>query len=288
MIARKPCDFEGMSATELNGFLHQGVDGRPGPIWSVAPPLVLDRNVFMRGILTNLLRDAGAANVVATATAEAAENALKDRHPSVLISDWSADSKPEEDRLRLVRRIRESEFAPYRDIPVVFVSPPRTRREVERARDAGVNEFLVTPIAPITLQQRLRSLDARPRNFIGSPRFVGPDRRRRNLRETGRSLKRTADVESGLTTPMSAARAAAVALAHETRLTGDQLSIRVGRSLQRFLSWAADYTPVEAEVVDMHRATLAQLSDMAANGDALREPVVFGLEQVVAKRMGHG
>ena len=69
-------------------------------------------------------------------------------------------------------------------------------------------------------------------------------------------------------------------------MTGDRLAIRVGRSLQRFLTTVSDYTPVEAEVVAMHRAALAQLVRMVEDGNPLREPVVTGLEQVVAKRMG--
>jgi CheY-like chemotaxis protein len=277
-----------MGATQLDNFANRDTDERPGFAWTVSPPLVLDSNVFMRGIITNLLRDAGAPDVIATSRASAALDVLKDREPSVLISDWALRGTPGEDRIKLVRKIRETEYATYRNIPVVFVSPPRSRREVETARDAGVDEFLVTPIAPITLRQRLDTLESSPRSFIESPRFAGPDRRRRPIIDAGPSLKRIADVEDGRTSPMKAARAAAVALSHETRLTGDALCIRVGRSLQRFLSWATEYTPVEAEVVDMHRATLAQLSRMAAAGDPLREPVVQGLEQVVAKRMSHG
>ena len=38
----------------------------------------------------------------------------------------------------------------------------------------------------------------------------------------------------------------------------------------------------------MHRAALAQLVRMVEDGNPLREPVVTGLEQVVAKRMGRG
>lgn len=259
---------------------------RHAALWQrCGAPLVLQPNRYLRNIIFALLRGAGARDVLLAQHAESAMATLSERRPSVILMDWDQHADPDEDRLRLLRRIRETDGAPFRETPIIVVTPPRTRLEIERARDAGVTEFLVTPLAPVTLQERLHSLDRQPRHFIQSSRFSGPDRRRRPRHAAGPSLKRTADVEAGLTTPMQAARAAAVALAHETRLSGDPLAIRVGRSLQRFIACVRDYTEVEAEVVDMHRAALAQLTRMAEDGNPLREPVVTGLEQVVEKRM---
>ena len=248
-------------------------------------PLLLESNGFLRNLLLGLLRETGADDVMVAKRGDVAMAQIAERTPSVLIADWHDHDDPAEDRLKLVRTIREAQSAPYRRTPIIFISQPRSRREVERARDAGVSEFLITPIATQTLQERLRSLDLKPRDFISAARFAGPDRRRRLRKAHGPAYKRVADVAAGLTTPIAAARAAAVALAHETLLTGDRLAIRVGRSLQRFITSIADYTPVEAEVVEMHRAALAQLVRMAEDGNPLREPVVAGLEQVVAKRL---
>ncbi len=249
-------------------------------------PLLLESNGFLRNLLIGLLRDAGANDVMLAKRGNAVIEQISERTPSVIIADWHNHDDPNEDRLKLVRAIRETENAAFQATPIVFISPPRSRREIERARDAGVSEFLITPIAPVTLQDRLRSLDTSPRPFVAAARFTGPDRRRRPRRAHGPAYKRTADVEADLTTPMAAARAAAIALVNETQLTGDRLAMRVGRSLQRFLTTISDYTPAEAEVVEMHRAALAQLVRMAEDGNPLREPVVTGLEQVVAKRMG--
>ena len=248
-------------------------------------PLLLQSNQFLRSILIGMLRDSGTNDIIVTRCADSAVTAMGQRVPSVLVTDWNDTDDPQEDRLRMIRRIRESETAEYRRTPIILISQPRPRREIEQARDAGATEFIITPIAPITLQQRLRAVHEQPRGFIQSPRFNGPDRRRRPRNAMGPSYKRMADVTAGLTTPMAAARAAALALVQETRLSGDPLAIRVGRSLQRFIANLAEYTSVEAEVADMHRAALAQLTRMAEDGNPLREPVVTGLEQVVDKRM---
>lgn len=248
-------------------------------------PLLLQSNPFLRSILISLMREAGSQDVLVARCADSALTVMDQSLPSMIVADWNDQEEASEDRLRLVRRIRESESALYRRTPIIMVSQPRSRREIEMARDVGVTEFIITPIAPITLQTRIRSLYDMPREFVASPRFNGPDRRRRKRHAAGPSYKRTADVDAGLTTPMAAARAAAVALVNETQLSGDPLAVRVGRSLQRFISHIRDYTSVEAEVANMHRAALAQLTRMAEDGNPLREPVVTGLEQVVDKRM---
>lgn len=274
----------------MNAAAHDilGVDATlrdPAPFQSSGRPLLLQSNQFLRSILISLLREAGSPEVMVARCAESAVTVLEQQLPSMIVADWNDQTELTEDRLRLIRRIRESDGAQYRRTPIIMISRPRPRRDIEQARDAGVTEFIVTPIAPVTLQDRIRALREKPRDFVQSPRFNGPDRRRRKHYAAGPSYKRTADVEAGLTTPMAAARAAAVALVNETQLSGDPLAVRVGRSLQRFIAHIDDYTSVEAEVANMHRATLAQLTRMAEDGNPLREPVVTGLEQVVDKRM---
>ncbi|WP_339742709.1 response regulator [uncultured Maricaulis sp.] len=253
--------------------------------WGRQPALVLHSNSFMRNLVIGLLRDAGVRDILVATQAGAALRLMQESAPALVVADWSDHSDATEDRVKLLQRIRTSGHSEYRDTPIILLSSPRSRPEIERARDAGASEFLITPLAPITMINRLKSMRAQPRTFIEASRFTGPDRRRRPRPKMGPSLKRVVDVETGRTTSMAAARSAAVALAHETKLTGDPLAIRVGRSLQRFIASLSSYTPVEAEVVEMHRAALAQLVRMAEAGNPLRDPVVSGLEQIVTQRL---
>ncbi len=253
--------------------------------WGRQPALVLHSNSFMRNLVVGLLRDTGVRDILLAAEADAALRLMQESAPAVLVADWTDQDDAAEDRVKLLQRIRTSGHSGYRDTPIILLSSPRPRPDIERARDAGANEFLITPLAPITMINRLKSLQTQPRAFIEASRFTGPDRRRRPRRKMGPSLKRIVDVEAGLTTPMAAARSASLALAHETKLSGDPLAIRVGRSLQRFIASLTNYTEIEAEVVEMHRAALAQLVRMADAGNPLRDPVVSGLEQIVARRL---
>ena len=240
----------------------------------------------MRNLTAGMLRESGVKTVLNARSEQDAMTLLQHCNPGLIVTEWSDAFQPG-GRLSMVRQIRETERAPWRDAPIFLLSPPRGRRDVERARDAGVTEFLVRPLAPITMMERIAATIEGPRQIIREARFSGPDRRRRPLREeSGVPFKRMRDVEDGRTTPMAAARAAADAVAYETILSGDKLAMRVGRSLRAYTSAMDAYGESEMEIVEMHRAALAQLSRMADNGDPLREPVVSGLEQVVARRLG--
>jgi two-component system chemotaxis response regulator CheY len=251
-----------------------------------APPLVLESNGYMRNLLATLLRDAGAQNVLTVSDVSSALDTMRQQTPGLVLADWSYDADPREDRIKFVRRMRAASRAAYHSTPVILLSPARGRSEIEQARDAGVTEFLIKPIAPTTLVERLRFMEKNMRPFVQSPRFSGPDRRRR-ANGNQSNFKRRVDVSEGQASAMQAAHAASIAVARDTLQSGDPLAVRVGKSLQRFIAQVSDYTAAEEEVVDMHRAALARLAQMIDDGNPLRHPVVEGLERVVAKRMHH-
>jgi two-component system chemotaxis response regulator CheY len=47
------------------------------------------------------------------------------------------------------------------------------------ARDAGATEILAKPCTPKAIYARLAAIVERPRPFVKSPSYAGPDRRRR-------------------------------------------------------------------------------------------------------------
>ena len=54
-----------------------------------------------------------------------------------------------------------------------------SRLRVEKARDAGITEFLVKPFTSEDLYKRVHQIIEKPRQFVESDGFFGPDRRRR-------------------------------------------------------------------------------------------------------------
>jgi DNA-binding response OmpR family regulator len=66
------------------------------------------------------------------------------------------------------------------------------RARIEAARDAGVTEFLAKPITVQSLLDRLIKIVERPRPFVRSEAYFGPDRRRRRS-ESGAAPRRRRD-----------------------------------------------------------------------------------------------
>ncbi len=87
--------------------------------------------------------------------------------------------------VKLAEAIRRHPESPNPALPIIVVSTPMTPYEVSGLRDAGVTEMLVHPITVKALATRMESAVLRPRPFVRSARFVGPDRRRKAARPPG-------------------------------------------------------------------------------------------------------
>jgi len=62
-------------------------------------------------------------------------------------------------------------------IPIFMLQSHAKRRQIEKARDSGVTDFLTTPVSPKTVAAKLRVAMKNPRPFIVAQEFFGPDRR---------------------------------------------------------------------------------------------------------------
>ena len=82
------------------------------------------------------------------------------------------------DGLELTKLIRGNE-SNNRYAPIIMITAFSEIARVTLARDAGVNEILVKPIAATTLFTRIRAVIERPRLFVEAESYFGPDRRRR-------------------------------------------------------------------------------------------------------------
>ena len=81
--------------------------------------------------------------------------------------------------VEFTRMVRTNEDSPNHFLPIIMITGHSERSRVNAARDAGVNEFLVKPVTAKGLMERLSLIVNRPRNFVKSKQYFGPDRRRR-------------------------------------------------------------------------------------------------------------
>ncbi|MEO1038689.1 MAG: response regulator [Pseudomonadota bacterium] len=247
--------------------------------WRACSLIVFDESAFTRRLVVSILRHAGAKSIeTATSQTEALEKIVRARNP-ILIADWRENTTT---GYQIVTALRAMPGA-LRTTPALLLTGRSNMPDVMAARDAGATEYLLRPLAPQTLMERLDAVLKAPRSFIETESFKGPDRRRARTNPAF-AHKRGVDVEAGLTTPVEAIRAQADALSFDMMRRGDLLAARVGRSLRRSMEGVEEITPRIDEVVRLHRATLGQLKTLHAAPAETRAEVVNGLERVAARQ----
>lgn len=100
----------------------------------------------------------------------------------IVITDWLMPDGSGED---LVRWIRGHDKDVVRFMPIIVTSGYTTERVTNKCRDLGVNETLVKPVSGTSLASRICSVIAKPRIFVESRDYFGPDRRRQESTYTG-------------------------------------------------------------------------------------------------------
>jgi CheY-like chemotaxis protein len=95
------------------------------------------------------------------------------------------------DGLGLLRWVRRHQESPARFVPFIMVTGYADRAKVEQARDMGATEVLAKPFSVQTLAERLSQVIDRPRQFVHTFDYFGPDRRRGVQPVSGHGERRT-------------------------------------------------------------------------------------------------
>lgn len=152
--------------------------------------LVIDRNQHMRELLVGILRAFGAKEVRTSSTYTDAKEAINAKPPEIMFTSWKLDPTNGVD---LTREIRWSDKEALRFIPVIMVSGHGEEKKVLQAREAGITEFVVKPYAAATILSRMHAVTMKPRRFVKTETFFGPDRRRTTAFEYSGDERRSGD-----------------------------------------------------------------------------------------------
>ncbi len=147
--------------------------------------LIVDDNGHMRALLKRMLVTRGARDATEAMDGHNAMEMLASQEFDLVLLDL--DMKPM-NGIEFTRLVRQG-FANNR-VPIIMISGHTGLDDVRSARDAGVNEFLVKPVTPKNLFGRITEVFARPRPFVSSPAYVGPERRRRQAAGTDPKRRR--------------------------------------------------------------------------------------------------
>ena len=137
--------------------------------------LLIDDNPHMRTIASAVLKSAGIRKVLEAADGGAGLQMLREHAIDLVIVDYKMFPLDGVEFTRLVRNSPDS-ANPY--LPIIMMTGHSGKERVYEARDAGVTEFLVKPITAKAVLDRIHSVIWKPRPFVKTEGYFGPDRRR--------------------------------------------------------------------------------------------------------------
>lgn len=136
--------------------------------------LVAHPNHQLAEYIWHFLRDKGAANVQVAHHSKSVLPRLASLDFTHMIIGYALDDIGGPDFARLVRML-DSKTA---EAPIIMVLTNPSVQKVLECRDAGVNEVIITPLTGNQIHRRLHHIISRPKRFIRSDSYIGPERRR--------------------------------------------------------------------------------------------------------------
>lgn len=153
--------------------------------------LLVEDNQPMLDLAKSLLETFGIGQVFTAKDGEEGFAIFCRENTDIVVADWMM--KPM-DGITLARRIRNDPASPNKFVPFILMTGFSEQRRVVEARDAGITEFLVKPFNARDLYRRIAQIIEKPRKFVRSEDFFGPDRRRKRTSEYEGPLRRDTDV----------------------------------------------------------------------------------------------
>ena len=146
----------------------------PSPLSEIRV-LIVDDNAHMRTIITSILEGIGVRQVCECHDGASALATLRTWPADLAIVDFQMATVDGVEFTHLVRNSADS-ANPY--LPIIMMTGHSEKTRVYEARDAGVNEFVVKPITAKAILDRIQAVIFRPRPFVKTDGYFGPDRRR--------------------------------------------------------------------------------------------------------------
>jgi len=275
--------------------------------------MVVDDHSTTVRLIGDVLRAGGVGTVIAASDGLHAREVMRRTYPDILFVDARM---PNMDGLELTRSIRRAAIAPdpkvpNPEVPIIMVTGDRSEHDVEIARRAGVNEFVIKPFTPAALLSRIHLVLKRPRPFVVSERYIGPDRRRRAELSYSGPMRRLNDPEEvadqverratreTISIELEAMRGLIVARGGVDRATlqmtyrvmqhtrfrakqvRDDMIARASDSLLTYVDRVGGPDACDADILEAHFDAIGRILEISEIDIAASEEVVDSLENMV-------
>ena len=275
--------------------------------------LIVDPNVFMRGVVADSLRRLQVTHIAAAASAIEAFAVGRTFKPDLIIVDWDAGRMT---GLEFTREIRRNTTGLPREAPIILLAAIIDHDQLMSARQAGINEFLLKPVSAQGVLSRIEEVILRPRKFIDSRNYVGPCRRRKEdpnfagpwrrltdeppmksasetSKENAFKLRAILDNLSAYADRTNVDRGAGIRgmyrllgdYTREVQTLGDDIIVRVWNTAIRYIEGVGMTETYDIEVVKYHFQTIHAIIEMPEEAFLHRTAVANELERLVGKKI---
>ena len=121
------------------------------------PILIVDDYPTMRKTIADVMRRSGFINLSFAEDGQMAWEMMQENRYELLLLDWSM---PRMTGLELLKLIRSSEMD-FANVAVLAVTAEAEQKTIVDAVKNGVNNYIVKPFTPDTLERKLREIFAR-------------------------------------------------------------------------------------------------------------------------------
>jgi CheY-like chemotaxis protein len=153
--------------------------------------LIVEDTLPMQKLVASVLETLGVGRILSANDGEEGFKVFCNGNPDIVITDWHMLPVSGID---MVNQIRKSQKSPNKTVPIIMMTGYSAMPRVSQARDSGTTEFLVKPFSANDLAKRIAHVINKPRDFIETPDYFGPDRRRKASETFKGPFRRDSDV----------------------------------------------------------------------------------------------
>ncbi|HNQ91589.1 MAG TPA: response regulator [Alphaproteobacteria bacterium] len=152
--------------------------------------LVVEDIAPMRKLIVGVLEALEIGKIMTADHGGSGFRTFKNFNPDVIITDWEMEPIS---GFEMIQKIRSDPSSPNKTVPIILITGYSSKSRVVQARDIGVTEFLTKPFTGHDLTKRIEHIINKPRDFVETSSFFGPDRRRRKIDDYSGPSKRESD-----------------------------------------------------------------------------------------------
>ena len=112
-----------------------------------------DDSSTMRRIIKNTLQKLGFETILEAGNGVEALEVMSKNKIDMIVTDWNM---PEMDGLTFVKAVRAKDE--YKDLPILMITTEAAKEDILTALRSGVNNYVVKPFTPETLQEKVFKL----------------------------------------------------------------------------------------------------------------------------------